>query len=57
MAEASRIQTEVMETRRKAMIASDAKVKSDMRVAELEKRLEIRVTENMVIFESPSREK
>ena len=40
MAEKSRIQTEVAETRRKAMIAFDAKVRSDMRVAELEKRLE-----------------
>ena len=39
MAEASRIQTEKGEARRKAMIASDTKVKSDLRVAELEKQL------------------
>ena len=39
MAEASRIQTEKGEARRKAMIASDAKVKSDLRVAELERQL------------------
>ena len=40
MAEKSQVQTEVADTRQKAMIALDAKVKSDKRVAELEKWLE-----------------
>ena len=40
MAEGSRIQNKVADTRPQAMIALDAKVKSEMRVAGLEKQLE-----------------